>query len=270
VILDGKKVSEEILDDIKNKIVERELKLSLAVIYLGNNEASEIYIRNKEKACNKCHIGFKLYHMEKPLESDVIKLINELNEDNNVNGIILQSPIPDYLDYNKLSNLISEKKDIDGFNKNNVYHNYLKEKCILPCTVKGIIRLLDYYHVNLDGANVVIVGRGEIVGKPLIMSLLNRNATVTICHTHTKNLKNICNLADILISATGVSHLIKNDYVKDGATVIDVGISRVNGKLSGDVDFDNVKDKCKYITPVPGGVGPMTVAMIIENIYETM
>ena len=164
----------------------------------------------------------------------------------------------------------NENCDIKIRQIDTIRHNYLKEKCILPCTVKGIIRLLDYYHVNLDGANVVIVGRGEIVGKPLIMSLINRNATVTVCHTHTKNLKSICNIADILISATGVSHLIKNDYVKDGATVIDVGISRVKGKLSGDVDFDNVKDKCKYITPVPGGVGPMTVAMIIENIYETM
>ena len=215
-------------------------------------------------------IDFEVIRLEEnTLESDVISLLDKLNNDHKVNGILIQSPIPEHLNYNKLTNLINYNKDVDGFGNNNVYYNYLNEEKMLPCTVKGIISLLAYYNIALDGSHVVIVGRGNIVGKPLFNALLNRNATVTVCHTHTKDLKSITKTADILISATGVAHLIKEDFVKDGAVVIDVGIARINGKICGDVDFEGVSKKAAYITPVPGGVGPMTVAMLLENVYET-
>ena len=267
-LLDGKKVRDEVLEDLKQKIAENNLAIKLAIILVGNNEASKIYIRNKEKACKNVGIEVEKHLLdEKTREEDLIDLINKLNEDASVTGIILQSPVPSHIDFDKCSGLIKASKDVDGFTEENIYNLYLGNDTIMPCTVKGIIRLLEYYDIPLEGANVVIVGRGNIVGHPLSLALINKNATVTVAHSKTKDLSNVTKNADILISATGVAHLITLDMVKPGAVVVDVGVSRIDGHIVGDVDFDNVKDVASWITPNPGGVGPMTVAMIIDNLF---
>ena len=267
-LLDGKKVRDEVLEDLKQKIAENNLVIKLAIILVGNNEASKIYIRNKEKACKNVGIEVEKHLLdEKTREEDLIDLINKLNEDASVTGIILQSPVPTHIDFDKCSGLIKASKDVDGFTEENIYNLYLGNDTIMPCTVKGIIRLLEYYDIPLEGANVVIVGRGNIVGHPLSLALINKNATVTVAHSKTKDLSNVTKNADILISATGVAHLITLDMVKPGAVVVDVGVSRIDGHIVGDVDFDNVKDVASWITPNPGGVGPMTVAMIIDNLF---
>ena len=267
MILDGKKLKQKILDENKKIINDNNYKIKLAIILIGNNEASKIYIKNKELACNYVGIKVDKYLLdEETKEEDLIKLINKLNSDNEVTGIILQSPVPSQIDFNKCSGLIDAKKDVDGFTKENIYNLYLGVDTILPCTVKGIIKLLEDYKIKISGANVVIVGRGNIVGHPLGLAMLNKDATVTIAHSKTKNLKDITKNADILISATGIPHLIKEDMVKENATIIDVGVSKIDGKIVGDVDFLNVSKKASYITPNPGGVGPMTVAMIIDNL----
>ena len=267
MILDGKKLKQKILDENKKIINDNNYKIKLAIILIGNNEASKIYIKNKELACNYVGIKVDKYLLdEETKEEDLIKLINKLNSDNEITGIILQSPVPSQIDFNKCSGLINAKKDVDGFTKENIYNLYLGVDTILPCTVKGIIKLLEDYKIKISGANVVIVGRGNIVGHPLGLAMLNKDATVTIAHSKTKNLKDITKNADILISATGIPHLIKEDMVKENATIIDVGVSKIDGKIVGDVDFLNVSKKAKYITPNPGGVGPMTVAMIIDNL----
>ena len=267
-LLDGKKVRDEVLEDLKQKIAENNLAIKLAIILVGNNEASKIYIRNKEKACKNVGIEVEKHLLdEKTREEDLITLINKLNEDASVTGIILQSPVPTHIDFDKCSGLIKASKDVDGFTEENIYNLYLGNDTIMPCTVKGIIKLLEYYDIPLEGANVVIVGRGNIVGHPLSLALINKNATVTVAHSKTKDLSNVTKNADILISATGVAHLITLDMVKPGAVVVDVGVSRIDGHIVGDVDFDNVKDVASWITPNPGGVGPMTVAMIIDNLF---
>ena len=267
-LLNGKKVRDEVLEDLKQKIAENNLAIKLAIILVGNNEASKIYIRNKEKACKNVGIEVEKHLLdEKTREEDLIDLINKLNEDASVTGIILQSPVPSHIDFDKCSGLIKASKDVDGFTEENIYNLYLGNDTIMPCTVKGIIRLLEYYDIPLEGANVVIVGRGNIVGHPLSLALINKNATVTVAHSKTKDLSNVTKNADILISATGVAHLITRDMVKPGAVVVDVGVSRIDGHIVGDVDFDNVKDVASWITPNPGGVGPMTVAMIIDNLF---
>ena len=267
MILDGKMVRDKILDELKLKIEQENLSIKLAIILVGNNEASKIYIKNKEKACNYVGIDVEKYILpEDTEEQTLLELIKKLNADINITGIILQSPVPEYIDYDKCSNLIDAKKDVDGFTRDNIYNLYLGKDTILPCTVKGIIKLLEYYKIPISGSNVVIVGRGNIVGHPLSLALENLNATVTLAHSKTKNLGDVTKNADILISATGVKHLITKDMVKKGATVIDVGVTRENGHIYGDVDFDSVSDVASYITPNPGGVGPMTVAMIIDNL----
>lgn len=267
MILDGKLVRDKLLDGYKEKIRNENLAIKLAIILVGDNEASKIYIRNKEKACDYVGIVVEKYLLGADTsEVELMSLIEKLNNDVSVTGIILQSPVPSHIDFDKCSGLISSKKDVDGFTKENIYNLYLGHDTILPCTVKGIIRLLEYYNVPISGANVVIVGRGNIVGHPLSLALLNMDATVTVAHSKTKNLANLTKNADILISATGYPHLIKKDMVKNRAVVIDVGVSRVDGDIVGDVDFDNVKDVAYAITPNPGGVGPMTVAMIIDNL----
>lgn len=267
MILDGKKLKQKILDENKEIINNNNYKIKLAIILVGNNEASKIYIKNKELACNYVGIKVDKYLLdEKTKEEDLIKLINKLNSDNEITGIILQSPVPSQIDFNKCSGLIDAKKDVDGFTKENIYNLYLGVDTILPCTVKGIIKLLEEYKIKISGENVVIVGRGNIVGHPLGLAMLNKDATVTIAHSKTKNLKDITKKADILISATGIPHLIKEDMIKENATIIDVGVAKIDGKIVGDVDFLNVSKKASYITPNPGGVGPMTVAMIIDNL----
>lgn len=267
MILDGKLVRDKLLDGYKEKIRNENLAIKLAIILVGDNEASKIYIRNKEKACDYVGIVVEKYLLGADTsEVELMSLIEKLNNDVSVTGIILQSPVPSHIDFDKCSGLISSKKDVDGFTKENIYNLYLGHDTILPCTVKGIIRLLEYYNVPISGANVVIVGRGNIVGHPLSLALLNMDATVTVAHSKTKDLANLTKNADILVSATGYPHLIKKDMVKNRAVVIDVGVSRVDGDIVGDVDFDNVKDVAYAITPNPGGVGPMTVAMIIDNL----
>lgn len=270
MILDGKKLKDELLLKYKDIILKENLDITLAVILIGDDLASSIYVNNKKIACETVGIKFRLYHLPSTvLEKEVVDLIRKLNQDDNVTGIILQSPIPKNLDYDLCCQNIASKKDIDGFTKDNIYNLYLRKKGLLPCTVKGILKLLEHYNIPLSGSNVLIVGRGNIVGKPLSLALSNKDATVTLCHSKTKNLKMHAKNADIIISAVGKPGLISADMVNENACVIDVGISRVNGKIVGDVMFDEVKDKCLYITPVPGGVGPMTVAMIIDNLIET-
>lgn len=267
MILDGKTLKQKILDENKKIINDNNYKIKLAIILVGNNEASKIYIRNKELACNYVGIEVDKYLLdEETKEEYLIELINKLNSDNKITGIILQSPVPSQIDFNKCSGLINAKKDVDGFTKENIYNLYLGVDTILPCTVKGIIKLLEEYKIKISGENVVIVGRGNIVGHPLSLAMLNKDATVTIAHSKTNNLKDITKNADILISATGIPHLIKEDMIKENATIIDVGVAKIDGKIVGDVDFLNVSKKAKYITPNPGGVGPMTVAMIIDNL----
>ena len=266
-IMDGKKLRDKILDEVKDKIKKNNLKLKLAIILVGDNEASKIYVRNKEKACEYVGIKCDKYLLDKSTsEDEVIGLTEKLNDDEEVTGIILQSPVPNHIDFDKCVGTIKYYKDVDGFTKDNIYNLYMNKEGLIPCTVKGIIRLLDEYKIEIEGKHVVIVGRGNIVGKPLSHAMMNRNATVSVCHSKTKNLDEICRTADILVSAVGRPNLITKEMVKDGAIVIDVGISRVDNKVVGDTSFDEIKDKCLFITPVPGGVGPMTVAMIMENL----
>lgn len=268
MLLDGKKLRDELLLKYKEKIIDNNFKIKLAIIEVGENDASKIYINNKVKYCMNVGIDAKVYHLdENILESDLINLINELNEDETITGIILQSPIPKHLDFDKCSSLIKQNKDVDGFTKENVYNLYLNRKNILPCTVKGIIKLLEHYNIQIEGANIAIVGRGNIVGKPLALALENRNATVTLCHSKTKNLEKITKNADILVSAVGKANMITKDMVKAGAVLVDVGVSKIDGKIIGDID-KKVYEAASYFTPNPGGVGPMTIAMIIDNLIE--
>ena len=270
MIINGKELSEKIKEELKNEIKTYMIKPCLAVIQIGNDPASEVYIRAKEKACNEVGIYFKHIKFEETVrEIEVSNKILELNNDEYVNGILLQLPLPEKFNAEKLINYIARNKDVDGLTDINVGKLVNKKKCLVSCTPLGIMELLKEYNIDLNGKNVVIVGRSNLVGKPLISLLLNNDATVTICHSKTINLKEYTSRADILIVAVGHKHLITEDMVKEGATVIDVGINREDGKLYGDVDFDKVKDKVAYITPVPGGVGPMTVAMLLKNVNET-
>lgn len=269
MILDGKKLRDELLVQYKEKIKEEKLNITLAIILVGNNEASKLYIKNKEKYCTEVGIKVDKYLLDEDTNEEVlINLIKDLNEDREVTGIILQSPVPDGIDFDKCSGMILPSKDVDGFTKDNVYNLYLNKKSILPCTVKGIIKLLEYYNIEINGKNVAIIGRGNIVGKPLAMALENRNATVSLLHSKTKDLKMFTKDADIVVVACGIPKLLKKEMIKEGSVVIDVGISRVDGKIVGDIDFDNIKDIALFVTPNPGGIGPMTIAMIIDNLIE--
>lgn len=269
MILDGKKLRDELLVQYKEKIKEEKLNITLAIILVGNNEASKLYIKNKEKYCTEVGIKVDKYLLDEDTSEEVlINLIKDLNEDEKVTGIILQSPVPNGIDFDKCSGMILPSKDVDGFTKDNVYNLYLNKKSILPCTVKGIIKLLEYYNIEINGKNVAIIGRGNIVGKPLAMALENKNATVSLLHSKTKDLKMFTKDADIVVVACGIPKLLKKEMIKEGSVVIDVGISRVDGKIVGDIDFDNIKDIALFVTPNPGGIGPMTIAMIIDNLIE--
>lgn len=269
MILDGKKLREELLASYK-KIIEKEnLKIKLAIIQVGDNEASNIYVKNKEKYCNMVGIKTDIYKLSSDTkEEELINLIDKLNKIEEVTGIILQSPVPKHIDYDKCSKTILSSKDVDGFTKENIYKLYMNEDTIMPATVKGIIVLLKKYNINIDGSNVVIIGRGNIVGKPLSLALTNENATVSLLHSHTKDITKYTKEADIIISACGTPNIITSDMIKDNSVVIDVGVNRINGKIVGDVDFESVSKKASYITPNPGGVGPMTIAMIIDNLIK--
>lgn len=266
-IIDGKKIRNEILDDLKKQVKQYMIKPCLAVIQIGDDEASNTYIKAKEKACNEIGIYFKhIKFTETSKEIEVINKILELNNDDYVHGILLQLPLPQGFNQDKLINYIARNKDVDGLTDINIGKIFNNKPGLVSCTPQGIMKLLEYENIDIEGKNVTIVGRSNLVGKPLLGLMLNKNATVTICHSKTENLKKHTKNADILVVAVGKKHFITEDMVKEDAIVIDVGINRENGKLYGDVDYDKVKTKAKKITPVPGGVGPMTVAMLMLNV----
>lgn len=269
-LINGKEVAEHIKQQVKNEIEELGIDVTLAVIVVGDDPASKIYVNNKKKACEKVGITSLEYIFPSDVsEAELIHFINNLNECQDVNGILVQLPLPKHIDANKVLGWIDPEKDVDCFTDVNTGKLWLGQHDIAPCTAQGIIELLDYYNIDVVGKNCVIVGRSNIVGKPVAALLLERNATVTICHSKTKDLYKHTTHADIIISAVGKPKFITWGLVKQDAVVIDVGINRdENGKVCGDVDFDGVQDKVCAITPVPGGVGPMTVAVLMKNTLE--
>ncbi len=267
-ILDGKKIREELLEKYKRIIQEKDLNIILAIIQIGDNSSSNTYVKNKEIYTKKVGIETKVFKLPEDIkEEECITLINQLNNDKTITGILVQSPLPNHLDFKKLSRLILDSKDVDGLSKNNIFALRDNKEKILPCTVKGILKILDYYKISVEGKNIVIIGRSDIVGRPLTDALINRNATVTLCHSKTKNIEIYTSQADIIISAVGHPSLVTKDMVKDQFIGIDVGINYEDGKIIGDF-HENVKEKASYLTPVPGGVGPMTIAMLIDNLIE--
>lgn len=269
-LLDGRIIKEKIFADLKPKIRELDKKLGFTVIQIGNNNASDIYIKQKRKMALELGYVFNCIKLDSDVSEDyVLNLIDSLNYDDKVDGILLQMPIPKHLDYNIVRNRISPFKDVDGLTDVNIGRLVTSNtKALYPCTAIGIIDMLKYYDIDVDGANVVVVGRSNLVGKPIANLLANNDATVTLCHSKTKDLKSITSKADILIVSAGKANFITRDMVKDGAIVIDVGINKVEGKLCGDVNFNSVKDKVSYITPVPFGVGQVTIAELAQNIYK--
>jgi len=274
-IIDGKKISQEIKDELKEKVtlLKAEGKnATLAVIQVGNDPASSVYVNNKKKAC--AYIGIESLSYELPeetTEQELLDLVERLNKDDAVHGILVQLPVPKHIDGDKIIQTISPKKDVDGFHPENVGNLVIGEKGFVSCTPAGIIQLLKRSNIEIAGKNCVVIGRSNIVGKPMALLMLRENATVTIAHSKTQNLKEICKTADILIVAIGKPQFITSEYIKEGAVVIDVGIHRdENNKLCGDVKYDEVEPLTSAITPVPGGVGPMTIAMLMNNCVEAM
>ena len=272
-IIDGKELAKKIRASLKiecEELKQKNINSKLAVIMVGEDPASKVYVRNKSRACEDVGIEYEEYLLDSKItQKELIELIEKLNNDKTVNGILLQSPIPSNLDINEAFRTISSEKDVDGFNPVNVGKLVLNQDTFVSCTPYGIMKMFEEYDIDLTGKNVVILGRSNIVGKPLIHCCLNKNATVTSCHSKTQNLAQKAKEADILISAIGKANFVTADMVKDGAVVIDVGINRLNnGKITGDVDFESVKEKVSYITPVPGGVGPMTIATLMNNVIK--
>lgn len=266
-IMDGKNLSNIIKDDLRKEISMYVQTPILAVITIGDDEASKVYVNNKRKSCEQVGISFMHFdYLSEVKESVVINKIKELNKDVSVNGIIVQLPIPDHFNVDKIINTIDVSKDVDGLTNESKIRRMNNKSSLIPCTTKGILELLDYYKINIESKRVVVVGRSELVGTPTYQECLKRNATVTICHSKTIDLGSITKEADILIVATGHKYLIDKNMIKEGCVIIDIGISRDNGKLYGDVN-PNVSDKCSYLTPVPGGVGPMTVVMLLKNTF---
>ena len=266
-IIDGKKIRNEIIEELKKEVKHYMIKPCLAVIQVGDDEASNTYIRAKAKACDEVGIYFKhIKFNETAKEIEIINKILELNSDEYVHGILLQLPLPEKFNSDKLINYIARNKDVDGLTDINIGKIFNNKQGLVSCTPQGIMKLLEKENIDIEGKNVTIVGRSKLVGKPLAGLMLNKNATVTVCHSKTENLNKFTKNADILVVAVGKKHLIKENMVKEDAIIIDVGINKEDGKLYGDVDFDKVKTKAKKITPVPGGVGPMTVAMLMTNV----
>lgn len=268
-LLDGRLVKKEILAKLKDEVAHLDRAPGLVVIQVGEDPASNVYVGQKEKMANE--LGYKYSHIK--LVSDVTQekieeVIDGLNNDETVDGIIVQMPLPKHLNTKKIQNLIRVDKDVDGLSDINAGKLIHNEDALMPCTPKGIMDILEYYHIDVEGKNVVIVGRSDLVGKPLAAMMLNKNATVTVCHSKTVDLAFHTKQADILVAAVGKKSIITSDMVKDNAVIIDVGINRIDGKLYGDVDFEGVKDKVSYITPVPGGVGQMTVAELAKNVLK--
>lgn len=275
IIIDGKKISTEIKDECKEKVAlykEKGIEICMAVIQVGSDPASSVYVNNKKKACEYIGIKSLSYHMEESTtEEELLALIDKLNKDDTVRGILVQLPLPKTISEDKVLMAISPAKDVDGFHPMNVGNLCIGRKGFLSCTPAGVIELLKRYNIEIAGKECVVVGRSNIVGKPMSILLLRENGTVTITHSKTKDLKEVCKRADILIAALGKPKFITEDYVKEGAVVIDVGIHRnEKNKLCGDVDFDTVAPKCSAITPVPGGVGPMTIAMLMKNCVDSV
>ena len=273
VIIDGKELAKKIRANLKiecEELKKKNINSKLAVIMVGEDPASKVYVRNKSRACEDVGIKYEEYLLDSKItQKELIELIEKLNNDKTINGILLQSPIPSNLDINEAFRTISPEKDVDGFNPLNVGKLVLNQDTFVSCTPYGIMKMFEEYDIDLTGKNVVILGRSNIVGKPLIHCCLNKNATVTSCHSKTQNIAQKAKEADVLISAIGKANFVTADMVKDGAVVIDVGINRLdNGKITGDVDFEIVKEKASYITPVPGGVGPMTIAMLMNNVIK--
>lgn len=272
-IIDGKKISQEIKDELREKMAELKQKgesRCLAVIQVGDDPASSVYVNNKKKACEYIGIDSESYHLpEETTEKELLELIDGLNRKPEVNGILVQLPLPKKIDEDKILLAISPEKDVDGFHPVNVGNLSIGRPGFVSCTPAGVIQLLKRAGIEIEGKECVVLGRSNIVGKPMAMLLLRENGTVTVCHSRTKDLKEITKRADILVAAIGKPKFIAADYVKEGAVVIDVGIHRnENGKLCGDVDFESVAPHCAAITPVPGGVGPMTIAMLMNNCVE--
>lgn len=268
-IMDGVGASLTLKKKIANEIKQKNLKPCLAVIQAGDNKASDIYVRNKNKACDM--VGIKFINIKLPdtiSEDLIISEIERLNLDTNVNGILVQLPLPPCFDEGRIINAISPVKDVDGLTYPNVGNLVLENECLVSCTPMGVMELLDMYNVSLKGKNACIVGRSNLVGKPLIQLLLARDATVSICHSKSLDIKSYTKMADVLIVAAGHPNLITKDMVKEGAVVIDVGINKENDSLVGDVSFDEVSKKASLITPVPGGVGPMTIASLLKNVVK--
>ncbi|MBQ7504252.1 MAG: bifunctional methylenetetrahydrofolate dehydrogenase/methenyltetrahydrofolate cyclohydrolase FolD [Ruminococcus sp.] len=269
-IIDGKKVSAQVKEQVANEtkeLIKKGIIPGLAVILVGDDPASRVYVNNKKKACEL--VGFHSVEYALPAsttQEELLALVEELNNRADINGILCQLPLPKGLDDNAVIEAISPLKDVDAFHKQNVGRIMIGDYDFLPCTPAGIMEMLHAYDISVDGKKCVVIGRSNIVGKPMAMLLLHENGTVTICHSHTTNLSEITSEADILVAAIGKAKFVTADMVKDGAVVIDVGMNRdEKGKLCGDVDFENVKDKCSFITPVPGGVGPMTIAILMKN-----
>lgn len=273
-IIDGKRISTEIKDELKEKITMLKgqgVNITLAVIQVGSDPASSVYVKNKKNACAYIGIESLSYELDESVsEEELLGLIDELNKKDEVNGILVQLPLPGHIDEDKVIKAISPAKDVDGFHPQSVGALSIGQKGFVSCTPAGIIQLLKRSGVEIDGKECVVVGRSNIVGKPMAMLLLRENGTVTVCHSHTKDLSEVTKRADILIAAVGKPGFIKKEHVKPGAVVIDVGIHRMeNGRLCGDVDFAEVEPAASHITPVPGGVGPMTIAMLMNNCVES-
>lgn len=275
ILLDGKAVSKQIKDELKEKVSvlsEQGITPTLAVVLVGDDAASHVYVKFKKRACE--YVGVRSLSFELPSatsEKELLAVVEELNQREDVHGILVQLPLPDHISEDKVIMAIDPKKDVDGFHPVSVGNLSIGNPGFISCTPYGIIELLKRYDIKIEGKNCVIVGRSNIVGKPIAMLLLRENGTVTICHSRTKDLKGVCKEADILIAAIGRPLMIGPDYVKEGAIVIDVGINRLeDGSLCGDVDYEGVKDMTSYITPVPGGVGPMTIAMLMSNVVNSV
>ena len=268
-IIDGKVISAAVKERVKNGVAELNSKgitVGLAVIIVGDDPASKIYVANKKKACEALGIISEEYALSaNTTEEELLALVDELNHKKSINGILCQLPLPSHLDEKLIINSILPEKDVDAFHPANVGRIMIGDFDFVPCTPAGIMEMLAYENIDPEGKSCVVIGRSNIVGKPMAMLLLHKNGTVTVCHSRTKNLKEICSKADILVAAVGKAKFVTADMVKEGAVVIDVGMNRVDGKLYGDVDFEEVSKKASAITPVPGGVGPMTIAMLMQN-----
>ena len=274
-IIDGKLVAGAIRANIKEQVEAYKAstgkEIGLAVVLVGDDPASAIYVRNKIKACEEVGIKSFAYKYEADMqEEELVNLVEKLNNDDDIHGILVQLPLPKHINEERIVALVSEDKDVDGFSEKSIGRLVQGKPCFRSCTPYGVMKLLEYYDIDVSGKNAVVIGRSNNVGKPMAMMLLEKNATVTICHSRTKNIAEITKQADILVSAVGRAHFVTADMVKEGAVVVDIGMNKLDGKTVGDVDFENVSKKTSYITPVPGGVGPMTITMLMANTLQAV